>query len=303
MSMRFDNRVAIVTGAGSGLGRSHALELARRGAKVVINDLGRNGNNSDGALAVVEQIKRAGGEAIANPANVADREQVAAMVAQAMQAFGRIDVLINNAGILRDKSFNKMELDDFDIVVDVHLRGAAYCTKAVWDIMRTQQYGRIVMTSSSSGLYGNFGQANYSAAKLALVGFMNTLGLEGEKYNVRVNSLVPAAATAMTEGLINQQALDMMQPQQVTPAALFLAHEDAPTRTILCACAGTFTVARIVEGQGVWLAPDEQTPEGIAAHWAQVADASRLAPLSAAWEQTQKFLQLAASAQDLELVL
>jgi len=303
MSIRFDNRVAIVTGAGSGLGRSHALQLAQRGAAVVVNDLGRNGNNSDGALAVVDEIKQAGGRAIAHPANVADREQVADLVAQTVSAFGRVDVLINNAGILRDKSFNKMELDDFDIVVDVHLRGAAYCTKAVWEIMRAQQYGRIVMTSSSSGLYGNFGQANYSAAKLALVGFMNTLGLEGEKYNVRVNSLVPAAATAMTEGLINQQALDMMQPHQVTPAALFLAHENSPNRTILCACAGTFAVARIVEGEGVWLAVDEQTPEGIAAHWAQVSNASKQAPLSAAWEQTQKFLQLAAKAQDLELVL
>jgi NAD(P)-dependent dehydrogenase (short-subunit alcohol dehydrogenase family) len=303
MSMRFDNRVAIVTGAGSGLGRSHALELARRGAKVVVNDLGRGGNNSDGALAVVDEIKRAGGEAIANPANVADREQVSDMVAQVMQTFGRVDVLINNAGILRDKTFNKMDLDDFDIVLDVHLRGAAYCTKAVWEIMRAQQYGRIVMTSSSSGLYGNFGQANYSAAKLALVGFMNTLGLEGEKYNVRVNSLVPAAATAMTEGLINQQALDLMQPQQVTPAALFLAHENAPTRTILCACAGTFSVARIVESEGAWLAVDEQTPEGIAAHWAQIADSAQQHTLAAAWEQTQKFLRRAAENQGVELAM
>ena len=303
MSIRFDNRVAIVTGAGSGLGRSHALELARRGAKVVVNDLGRNGNNSDGALAVVDEIRAAGGEAIANPANVADREQVAAMVAQAMKAFGRVDVLINNAGILRDKTFNKMELDDFDIVLDVHLRGAAYCTKAVWEIMREQQYGRIVMTSSSSGLYGNFGQANYSAAKLALVGFMNTLGLEGEKYNIRVNSLVPAAATAMTEGLLPSHALDLMQPQQVTPAALFLAHEGAPTRTILCACAGVYTVARILEGEGVWLAPQEQTPEGIAAHWVGIADSSKQQPIVAAWEQTQKCLRRAASEQGFELQL
>jgi NAD(P)-dependent dehydrogenase (short-subunit alcohol dehydrogenase family) len=303
MSMRFDNRVAIVTGAGSGLGRSHALELARRGASVVVNDLGRNGNNSDGALAVVDEIKKAGGSAMAHPANVADRAQVADMVEQAMKAFGRIDVLINNAGILRDKSFNKMELDDFDIVVDVHLRGAAYCTKAVWDIMRTQQYGRIVMTSSSSGLYGNFGQANYSAAKLALVGFMNTLGLEGEKYNVKVNSLVPAAATAMTEGLISQQALDLMQPGQVTPAALFLAHEDAPTRTILCACAGNFAVARIVESEGVLLSIEEQTPEGIAAHWAGIAEASGQRGLVAAWEQTKKFLERTAEKEGVELAI
>lgn len=303
MSIRFDNRVAIVTGAGSGLGRSHALELARRGAKVVINDLGRNGNNSDGALAVVDEIKRAGGDAIAHPANVADRDQVADMVDQTMKVFGRIDVLINNAGILRDKSFNKMELDDFDVVIDVHLRGAAYCTKAVWEIMRAQQYGRIVMTSSSSGLYGNFGQANYSAAKLALVGFMNTLGLEGEKYNVRVNSLVPAAATAMTQGLISEQALDLMQPQQVTPAALFLAHENAPTRTILCACAGNFSVARIVESEGEWLAVEEQTPEGIAAHWAKIADSSGQHTLTAAWEQTKKFLDRAADKQGVDLAM
>jgi NAD(P)-dependent dehydrogenase (short-subunit alcohol dehydrogenase family) len=188
MTIRYDNQVAIVTGAGAGLGRSHALALAARGAKVVVNDLASaDGAMSEGSLAVVAEIEKAGGEAMANGANVADMQQVQSMVEQAMEKWGRIDILVNNAGILRDKSFSKMSIEDFKLVVDVHLMGSVNCTKAVWEIMKQQNYGRIVMTTSSSGLYGNFGQANYGAAKMAVVGLMNTLCIEGQKNNIQVN--------------------------------------------------------------------------------------------------------------------
>ena len=202
MSIRFENRVAIVTGAGTGLGRSHALGLATRGAKVVVNDLAS-------ADAVVEEILAAGGEAIADGTNVANFEEVQAMVQKTMDTWGRVDILVNNAGILRDKSFVKMPLEDFQSVINVHLNGTFNCTKAVWEIMRTQNYGRIVMTTSSSGLYGNFGQTNYGAAKMAVVGLMNTLVLEGAKYGININSLAPTAGTQMTEGLIDKAALTL----------------------------------------------------------------------------------------------
>lgn len=257
------NRVAIVTGAGAGLGREHALLLARLGAKVVVNDLGSdvngNGGSTNTAQSVVDEILSAGGEAFANGASVTDASQVEAMVNETIKRWGRIDILINNAGILRDKTFTKMSLDDFRTVVEVHLMGAVNCTKAVWDIMREQKYGRIVMTSSSSGLYGNFGQSNYSAAKMALVGLMQTLALEGEKYNIRVNCLAPTAATRMLEGLLPEESLKALAPSTVSPAAAVLVSENAPTKMILCAGAGSFEAAHITLTQGIHLGNGEQT--------------------------------------------
>jgi NAD(P)-dependent dehydrogenase (short-subunit alcohol dehydrogenase family) len=270
----FKGRVAIVTGAGGGLGRQHALALAARGARVVVNDLGgaRDGSGASvsAAQAVVDEIEAAGGEAMANGASVTDFEAVQAMVKQAVDAWGRVDILVNNAGILRDKSFAKMELADFQLVVDVHLMGAVNCTKAVWALMNEQKYGRIVMTTSSSGLYGNFGQSNYGAAKLALVGLMQTLSIEGAKNDIRVNCLAPTAATRMTEGLMPQEVLDALKPEAVVPAMLVLAAENAPNRTILCAGAGTFEAAHITLTQGAWLGIGTDTPEQLAARLAEV---------------------------------
>lgn len=275
-SLDFNGRVAIVTGAGGGLGRQHALALARRGAKVLINDLGGavdgQGGSATAAERVAQEIRDMGGEALANGASVTDFAAVQAMVQQAVDAWGRVDVLVNNAGILRDKSFSKMELDDFRLVVDVHLMGAVHCTKAVWPIMNAQKYGRIVMTSSSSGLYGNFGQSNYGAAKMALVGLMQTLSLEGAKNNIHVNCLAPTAATRMTEGLMPQEVLDALKPEAVVPAMLVLAHESAPTRTVLCAGAGTFEAAHITLTQGVHLGLGDMVPEQLAARLAEVTD-------------------------------
>ncbi|WP_018906275.1 SDR family NAD(P)-dependent oxidoreductase [Variovorax paradoxus] len=270
----FKGRVAIVTGAGGGLGRQHALALAARGARVVVNDLGGARDGSGGSVsaaqAVVDEIEAAGGEAMANGASVTDFEAVQAMVKQAVDAWGRVDILVNNAGILRDKSFAKMELADFKLVVDVHLMGAVHCTKAVWALMNEQKYGRIVMTTSSSGLYGNFGQSNYGAAKLALVGLMQTLSIEGAKNDIRVNCLAPTAATRMTEGLMPQEVLDALKPEAVVPAMLVLAAENAPNRTILCAGAGTFEAAHITLTQGAWLGIGADTPEQLAARLAEV---------------------------------
>ena len=270
----FKGRVAIVTGAGGGLGRQHALALAARGARVVVNDLGSasdgSGASVSAAQAVVDEIEAAGGEAMANGASVTDFDAVQAMVKQATDAWGRVDILVNNAGILRDKSFAKMELADFRLVVDVHLMGAVNCTKAVWALMNEQKYGRIVMTTSSSGLYGNFGQSNYGAAKLALVGLMQTLSIEGAKNDIRVNCLAPTAATRMTEGLMPQEVLDALRPEAVVPAMLVLASEDAPNRTILCAGAGTFEAAHITLTQGAWLGIGPDTPEQLAARLSEV---------------------------------
>jgi len=271
----FKGRVAIVTGAGGGLGRQHALALAARGAKVVVNDLGGTSDGSGASVsiaaqAVVDEIKAAGGEAMANGASVTDFEAVQAMVHQAVDAWGRVDILVNNAGILRDKSFAKMELADFKLVIDVHLMGAVNCTKAVWALMNEQKYGRIVMTTSSSGLYGNFGQSNYGAAKLALVGLMQTLSIEGAKNDIRVNCLAPTAATRMTEGLMPPEVLDALKPEAVVPAMLVLASTDAPNRTILCAGAGTFEAAHITLTQGAWLGIGPDTPEQLAARLAEV---------------------------------
>ena len=278
MSIDFKGRVAIVTGAGGGLGKQHALALAARGAKVVVNDLGGDvhgvGGSVSAAQAVVDEIRAAGGEAIANGASVTDFEAVQQMVQQTLDTWGRVDILVNNAGILRDKSFAKMDLADFRFVMDVHVMGSVNCTKAVWPLMQAQNYGRIMMTTSSSGLYGNFGQANYGAAKMALVGLMQTLSIEGEKHNIRINALAPTAATRMTEGLMPEAVLKALEPTAVVPAMLVMVSEDAPNRTIMCAGAGGFEAAQITLTQGVYLGVGPDTPERLAAALAQVTDSS-----------------------------
>jgi NAD(P)-dependent dehydrogenase (short-subunit alcohol dehydrogenase family) len=304
MTIRYDGQVAIVTGAGNGLGRSHAIQLAARGAKVVVNDLGGtvdgSGGGSTASQAVVAEIEAAGGEAMAHGANVADFEQVQDMVAKTMERWGRVDILVNNAGILRDKSFGKGSLEDINLVLDVHLMGSVNCTKAVWEIMREQNYGRIVVTTSSSGLYGNFGQANYGSAKMGVIGMMNTLAQEGAKNNVKVNALAPTAGTRMTEGLIPDQAFALMTPETVTPAVLYLVSQDAPTRVILAAGAGGYAVAKIVETDGIYLDDADQTPEAIAEHWDAIAN-SEPKQLQAGFEQTVKFLGKAAQAKGISL--
>jgi NAD(P)-dependent dehydrogenase (short-subunit alcohol dehydrogenase family) len=292
----FDNKVAIVTGAARGLGRAHALGFAARGARVLVSDLGANNIPSQAARDVVAEIEAAGGTALANGADVSDPQAAVAAVQQAVDAWGRVDILVNNAGILRDKTFAKMNMDEFELVVRVHLLGTANFTHAAWPIMREQGYGRIVFTSSASGVYGNFGQANYGAAKAAMIGLMNVLHLEGAKSNIRVNTLVPSAATEMTKDLLPPPVLALMGPEHVTPAVLFLCGEDAPSRTILSAGAGVFNVTHIQEGPGVFLNDAERTPEGIAAHWAAISAKDALEYVGSAADQTQKFVQIAMSA-------
>lgn len=300
MSIRFDERVVIVTGAGHGLGRSHALEFARRGARVVVNDLGASvdgtGAGSDAALEVVAQIEAEGGEAMENGADVTDFAQVMAMVSDAVDLWGRVDVLVNNAGILRDKTFGKMDLADFRAVVDVHLHGSVNCTKAVWSRMCEQEYGRIVLTSSSSGIYGNFGQTNYGAAKMGLVGFMNSLALEGVKYGIKVNALSPIAATRMTEGLIPEHVLAMLEPEAVTPAVIFMASDNAPTRQIITAGAGVFARVVIQETPGIFLPEGERDAEHVSDAWERIADTDGQVELPAGGEQTTKHITKAAAA-------
>lgn len=296
MSIRLDGQVAIVTGAGQGLGRCHALALAERGAKIVVNDL-----HDDNANSVVAEITAAGGDAMAHDANVSDMAQVSDMVAKTMQAWGRVDILINNAGILRDKTFAKMAIEDFRLVIEVHLMGSANCTKAVWDIMREQNYGRVVFTTSSSGLYGNFGQSNYGAAKMAMLGLMNTLHLEGAKNNIHVNCLAPTAGTAMTAGLFPEAVFKLMSPEAVSPAVVFLAGPDAPSRKVVCAGGGSVAVFKGFETEGVSLLPDEVTPEGIAAAWEAVNAGQDMRELQAGFEQPGKFAQQAAKKLGLDL--
>jgi NAD(P)-dependent dehydrogenase (short-subunit alcohol dehydrogenase family) len=293
MAISFSGKVAIVTGAGGGLGRAHALALAKLGAKVVVNDLGGSldgtGGNSEASEKVVAEIVAAGGEAIANGASVSDDAGVAHLVKQTMDKWGRIDVLIANAGILRDKSFGKMELKDFTAVMDVHLLGTVKPCKAVWDIMKSQSYGRIVVTTSSTGLYGNFGQTNYGAAKASLVGFMNSLKLEGAKDNIRVNAVCPVAATRMTAALMPPAVLEMLKPEFVSPAVAYLASDEAPTGVILTAAAGAFAAARIEETDGVNLGQNA-TADDIAAHFAEIADWTTAKPYGQGGEQSAKFL-------------
>src|SRR5476649_228793 len=280
MKLDFKGRVAIVTGAGGGLGRQYALALASRGAKVVVNDLGGSlnglGLSASAAQNVVDEIHAAGGEAIASTASVTDFSAVQEMVRETVDKWGRVDVLVNNAGILRDRSFAKMDLADFRLVMDVHLMGTVNCAKAVWEIMQQQRYGRIMMTTSSSGLYGNFGQANYAAAKMAVVGLMQTLSIEGQKHNIHVNSLAPTAYTRMTEGLMAGAAVDMLTPEAVVPAMLVLTHETAPTRTILCAGAGTFEAAHITLTEGIHVGTDDDSPERLASSLERVLNRERL---------------------------
>jgi len=297
--VEFNNRVAIVTGAGGGLGRTHALALAARGVKVVVNDLGGSVDGTGGsetmAQQVVNEIKAAGGEAIANGANVTKEDEVAEMVQQAIDTYGKVDILVNNAGILRDKSFAKMTMDDFRMVLDVHVMGSAVCTKAVWQHMRDNAYGRIVMTTSSSGMYGNFGQTNYGAAKAGLSGFMRTLCLEGAKYNIRINSLSPTAKTRMTENLMPPEILAMLEPESVSEGLVYLCCDDAPNRTILVAGAGGYAATKVFETDGLNLAPGEQTAENIAANWDKIVAEDNMAEFTQGGQQGEKLLKRAAA--------
>jgi NAD(P)-dependent dehydrogenase (short-subunit alcohol dehydrogenase family) len=286
--MSLAGRVAIVTGSGGGLGRAHALYLARRGARLVVNDL-----SQASADAVAAEIVAGGGEALAIAASVTDESAIAAMVEEVLHQYGRIDILVNNAGILRDKSFAKMTIEDFRLVVDVHLIGAAICTRAVWERMRAQGYGRIVMTTSSSGLYGNFGQANYGAAKMALVGLMQTLAIEGEKYGIRVNCLAPTAATQMTHGVLSEESLRLLAPELVSPGLLALVGEDAPTRTILCAGAGNFATAHVTLNKGLYAGAGDDAGERVVAGWDQVS--AREGEIVPAYGFTQAEREIAAA--------
>jgi len=305
MTIRFDGRVAIVTGAGAGLGRAHALGLAARRARVVVNDLGTSGagegRSSEAAEAVVAEIEAAGGEAMADGADVADAAGVADMVARARERWGRIDILVNNAGILRDRSFAKMDLADFRKVIEVHLMGGVTCTHACWPVFREQQYGRVVFTSSASGLYGNFGQSNYGAAKAAMLGLMNVLHLEGAGRGIRVNMLAPTAATRMTEALIPAEAARLLGPETITPGLLYLCSEDAPARTILGAGAGCYAVSRMAEADPVCLTDAGNTPEGVAAAFERISDMTRARELPDAFTQTRTFARRAAEARGLAL--
>ena len=296
MSIRFDNQVAIVTGAGVGIGKEHALELARRGAKVVVNDLGGSvdgSGTSDAADAVVELIKSEGGEAMSNGASVTDLSAIQKMVKDVMDKWGRIDILVNNAGILRDKSFHNVTMEDFNLVMDVHFQGTLNCTHTIYPIMREQGYGRIIFTSSSSGVFGNFGQSNYGAAKMAMVGLMNTLKIEGQKYNVFSNSITPVAYTRMTEGLIPEDFGKNLQPEYITPAVIYLSSDQAPNGAIMAAGAGVFSRIVIQESMGVSLGTGEDmTAENIAANWDGISDMTDARVLQNGGEQTLKFFEL-----------
>jgi NAD(P)-dependent dehydrogenase (short-subunit alcohol dehydrogenase family) len=298
-TIRFDDRVAIVTGAGNGLGRCHALGLAARGARVVVNDVGgtvdgiRGTAHSAAAEKVVAEIEAAGGSAIADTADVTDPAQVQAMVERALERWGRIDILANNAGILRDKSFGKLALEDFRAMLDVHVMGGVHTAKAVWERMRAQNYGRIVFTTSSTGLYGNFGQANYATAKAALIGLMKVLDQEGRKYDIRANILSPTATTRMTEALLPEEDRALLDPADVTPGLLYLVSEDAPSGVMLCAGAGCFARAEVVETAGIYLPPEERAPETIARRFDEISAPDGAATLANAWAQTKKYVALA----------
>jgi NAD(P)-dependent dehydrogenase (short-subunit alcohol dehydrogenase family) len=305
MSIRFDGKTAIVTGAGVGLGRSHALGLAERGANVVVNDLGvatdGTGQSSAAAEAVVAEICAMGGKAMAHGANVAKAEDVQDMVDAAIAEFGGVDIVVNNAGILRDKTFAKMELADFQTVMDVHLMGSVNTTHAVWNHMREREYGRIVYTTSASGLYGNFGQSNYGAAKASMLGLMNVLAQEGAKFNIRVNMLAPTAATRMTENLLPPDTLELLQPETITPGLLCLVAEEAPTKMVLGAGAGCFTETLVTETKGVALQGDDLSAEGVMAAMAQIRNQDGATVMDNAFAQTRKYAQMAAAARGLPI--
>ncbi|GAA1195189.1 SDR family NAD(P)-dependent oxidoreductase [Prauserella alba] len=297
MSFSFSDKVAIVTGAGGGLGRAHALALAERGARILVNDVGGSvsgaGNDESAAAEVVVEVERRGGEAMVSRADVTDVRDVEGMVAQAIQRWGRVDILINNAGILRDRSFAKMDADEFRHVLEVHLMGSVHCTKAVWPHMVQQGFGRVLMTTSGSGIYGNFGQANYGAAKSGVVGLMNVLAIEGARNGIHVNTLAPTAATRMTEELIDPGALDVLTPESIAPGALFLVSDAAPNKTVLAAGAGVFAVARMEESAGVYLPEDVREPETIADRWAEISDMSASVVTESAFGQTARYVELA----------
>jgi len=278
MTINFENQVAIVTGAGGGLGRQHALELGRRGARVVVNDLGGDVDGSGGSVSAAELVSQEiidnGGQAIANGASVSDIDSVQNMIDQTMATWGRIDILVNNAGILRDKTFSKLEVSNWHAVLDVHLNGSMNCSKLVWPIMTQQNYGRIVMTTSTSGLFGNFGQSNYGAAKLGLVGFMNTLRFEGAKYNIHTNSIAPIAATRMTLSLPGfEDSAERLAPELVTPAVVFLCSEQAPNGRIIQAAGGRYYSADVRENSGVELGTNAKA-EDIEANINEILDMS-----------------------------
>jgi len=293
-SVEFNNRVAIVTGAGGGLGRSHALALAARGVKVVVNDLGGavdgTGGSETMAEKVVAEIIAAGGEAIANGANVTNEAEVQAMVDEAIAKWGKVDILVNNAGILRDKSFSKMTLADWDLVVAVHLKGSAVCTKAVWNHMKENAYGRIVMTTSSSGMYGNFGQTNYGAAKAGLSGFMRTLCLEGAKYDIRVNVLSPTARSRMTENLMPEEILEKLTVESVSAGLVYLVCDDSPNRMIMCAGAGGYSETKVFETSGINLSEGAQTAENVAKFIDKIRATNDMEEFTNGGQQGAKFL-------------
>ena len=296
--IRFDNKVVIVTGSGSGLGRSYAKALAKRGAKVLINDLGGalDGSGSSGNVSfnVAKEIIEQGGEAIADNSDVTDKTSVNKMVENVLSVWGRVDILINNAGILRDKSFSKLSIEDFKAVVDVHLNGSMICSKAIWDHMKEQKNGRIVMTTSSSGLYGNFGQSNYGSAKMAVIGLMNVLAIEGEKYGIVVNAISPTASTRMTKNILSSEVLNLLDIESVTAGLLYLASDLSKTRTILAAGAGGYAVSQILETEGIYLSPDKQTPENIHENFNKIIDTKSAKYMSQGWMQTMKFVKKAA---------
>ena len=279
MTIRFDNRVAIVTGAGNGLGRAHALLLASRGAKVVVNDPGGAVDGKGGGHAaadkVVDEIKKAGGQAVANYDSVADAKAAANIVKTAVDSFGTVDIVVNNAGVLRDKTFHNMTVEDFDFVVKVHFLGTAYVTHAAWPILRAKAYGRVVVTSSNSGIYGNFGQSNYAGAKLAVVGFMNALRLEGQKYNIMVNALAPVAGTRMTESLMTPEVLEKLRPEYVSPMVAYLCSEQCQrTGGIWSAGAGYFARIEYREAPGVRIQGRAPTIEDVEGNIDKIADLS-----------------------------
>lgn len=294
MTLRFDDQTAIVTGGAAGLGRAHALGLAARGAHVVIADPG-------GAAETVAQILAQGGSATAHEVDVSDETAVRGMVDAVIKQTGRIDIVVNNAGILRDRSFAKMPFDAFRKVLDVHLTGSALVTHAAWPHMRAAGYGRVVFTTSASGLYGNFGQSNYAAAKAGMLGLMNTLHLEGARDDIRVNMLAPTATTAMTADLLPEDAAGLLAPETITPGLLWLVSRDAPSRTILCAGGGCFAATHIAETPGICLSGDDLTPEAVAANADRITDPAGADVLTQAFDQTKRFARRAAHARGRDL--